>query len=358
MSGPAARVSRADSEPGALPAEALARHLLAGGLVYDWSALPATQPAEGVNAGMAEHFADRLMSAIRARQAPVVVGLDPVYERLPPSLRPEGVGLSAAVTAVESFSRGVIDVVAALVPAVKINSGFFEALYEGGVAAYYRLVTHAHDRGLLVIGDVKRGDIGSTARLYARGHLDQPAFDEVEPTRIPDAVTLAGYLGENAVRPFIDIARAQGRGVFVLVRPSDPGADLVHDFGEATRFYQHMAALVREWGERDELIGKCGLSCVGAVVAPKDAESTRALRDALPRTPFLVPGYGAQGATAAACRPCFRDDGTGAIVNASRSVIYAYEKPAYAERFGEDWRACVQQACRDFVSDVAQVAGM
>jgi orotidine-5'-phosphate decarboxylase len=303
---------------------------------------------------MGAHFADRLTSAIRTRQAPVVVGLDPVYERLPACLRPSQVSLANAVATIESFCRTIIDLVAPVVPAVKLNSGFFEALYEEGVAAYYRLVTYAHERGLLVIGDVKRGDIGSTARLYARGHLDRPVFEDVESTRIPDAVTLAGYLGENAVQPFIDIAHAQGKGVFVLVRPSDPGADPIHDFGGSTRFYQYMAELVHEWGERDELIGECGLSCVGAVVAPKDTDSTRALRKALPRTPFLVPGYGAQGGTAAACGPCFREDGTGAIVNASRSVIYAYEKPYYAERFRDDWSACVEQACRDFVDEVVR----
>jgi orotidine-5'-phosphate decarboxylase len=303
---------------------------------------------------MREHFADRLTSAISTRQAPVVVGLDPVYERLPACLRSAQVSLANAAAAIEDFCRTIIDLVAPIVPAVKLNSGFFEALYEEGVAAYYRLVAYAHERGLLVIGDVKRGDIGSTARLYARGHLERPAFDDVDATRIPDAVTLAGYLGENAVRPFIDIAHAHGKGVFVLVRPSDPGADPIHDFGSSARLYQYMAELVHKWGARDELIGEYGLSCVGAVVAPKDAESTWALRQALPHTPFLVPGYGAQGGTAAACRPCFREDGTGAIVNASRSVIYAYEKPYYAERLRDDWSACVEQACRDFVNEVVR----
>ena len=115
-----------------------------------------------------------------------------------------------------------------------------------------------------------------------------------------------------------------------------------------------MAELVSRWGSAAGLIGQCGLSCVGAVVAPKDTESTVALREAMPHTPFLVPGYGAQGATAEACRPCFRADGSGAVVNASRSVIYAFQKPAYVERCGDDWLACVEQACRDFAADVAR----
>src|SRR5690606_31033943 len=165
---------------------------------------------------------------------------------------------------------------------------------------------------------IKRGDIGSTARLYARGHLATPGAAgapdaRISDARIPDAVTLAGYLGENAVRPFIEAAQATGRGLYVLVRPSDPGADRVHEFagqpapasearpaadtshgasgsamaGAATRFYQHMAALVREWGGDPALIGSGGLSCVGAVVAPKDEPSTRALRSTMPHTPWL-----------------------------------------------------------------------
>jgi orotidine-5'-phosphate decarboxylase len=311
---------------------------------------------------MSEHFADRLTAAIRARGTCAVVGIDPVLEQLPPALRPPERTLRSAIAAIESFSRGVVDVVAPLVVAVKINAGFFEAFYGEGLAAYYRLVAYAHARGLLVIGDIKRGDIGSTAKLYARGHLDRPAFDDVNPASIPDAVTLAGYLGAGAVRPFVDIARAHGRGVYVLVRPSDPGADEVHEFTGASagspgfRFYEHMARLVDRWGNAHDLIGQCGLSCVGAVVAPKDAESTTALRAMLPHTPFLVPGYGAQGATADNCRPCFRADGSGAVINASRSVIYAFNRPEYAQRHGDDWQACVEAACRTFAADVARLA--
>jgi orotidine-5'-phosphate decarboxylase len=296
-------------------------------------------------------FADRLTAAVRAKRTAAVVGIDPILERLPAELRPARHDLESAAGALEAFGRGVIDGAAPHVPAVKINSGFFEALYEAGVGAFYRLVTYAHQRGLLVIGDVKRGDIGSTARLYARGHLDMPRFANVDPGRIPDAITLAGYLGENAIRPFVDVAREHGRGLYVLVRPSDPGADRVHEFGDGKKLYQHMARLVREWGEAPELRGECGLSCVGAVVAPKDAASTRALRESLPYTPFLVPGFGAQGATAESCRSCFLADGSGAVVNASRSVIYAYEGVA------GDWRASVAAACKRFAGEIAPLAG-
>ncbi len=298
-------------------------------------------------------FATRLQQAIAAKGTPAVVGIDPVLDKLPAALQPAERTLGAAVAAIETFCRDVIEAVAPHVPAVKINAGFFEALYAEGLAAYYRLVGHAHEHGLLVIGDIKRGDIGSTAQLYACGHLTTPAFDDVPAEHIPDAATLAGYLGENAVRPFIEAARATGRGMFVLVRPSDPGADEVHEFGGTTPFYRHMAALVDRWGNAPDLLDDAGLSCVGAVVAAKDAASNAELRAALPRTPFLIPGYGAQGKTAEDCRPLFRADGSGAIINASRSVIYAFSKPAHAERFGDDWRGAVAAAAADFARDVA-----
>lgn len=303
---------------------------------------------------MPQCFADRLTAAIHAKRTAAVVGIDPVLERLPSELQPRGNDLESAASALETFCREVIDTVAPHVPAVKINSAFFEALYETGVAVYYRMIGHAHQRGLLVIGDVKRGDIGSTAKLYARGHLGRPELTDVDPGRIPDAVTLAGYLGENAVQPFIAIAREQGKGVYVLLRPSDPGADRIHEFGGPAKLYQHLAGLLREWGDTPELRGECGLSSVGAVVAPKDAASTSALRASLPNTPFLVPGFGAQGGTPETCRPCFRPDGSGAIVNASRSVIYAYEPELRSEP--GDWRACIAEACERFARDVARLA--
>ncbi|NLG44622.1 MAG: orotidine-5'-phosphate decarboxylase [Phycisphaerae bacterium] len=303
-----------------------------------------------------EHFADRLTAAVAARATPAIVGLDPVLERLPAELRRHANTASAAAEATEEFCRVVLDAVAPVVPGVKINSAFFEVFHQAGIAAYYRLIAYAHSLGLLVIGDIKRGDIGSTARLYAAAHLVEPPFSDVDPASIPDAVTLAGYLGESAVRPFIEAAKAGGRGVFILVRPSDPGADEVHEFagfGGSVRLYEMMGRLVERWGRRSDLIGHCGLSCVGAVVAPKDLTSTATLRVQLPRTPFLVPGYGAQGASAAECRPCFRRDGTGAVVNASRSVIYAYEHPEMVQQYGADWRACIAAAARAFAADVA-----
>ncbi len=302
---------------------------------------------------MKPHFADRLLEQIRLRRSPAVVGLDPVLERLPAELQPRYRTLGAAAGALEEFGRVVIDLVANAVPALKINSAFFECLHDAGVAVYHRLIRHAHTRGLLVIGDVKRGDIGSTAKLYARGHLGSSDFEDFDERGMPDAVTVAGYLGAGAVQPFIEQARETGRGLFVLVRPSDPGADEIHEHGAPQPLYRFLADRVQRWGAAPELLGQCGYSCVGAVVAPKDPPSTAALREALPHTLFLVPGYGAQGAGAESCRPCFRADGTGAIVNASRSVIFAYEKPERLEQSAGDWRGCIAQAAREFAADVA-----
>ena len=307
---------------------------------------------------MSGHFADRLTAAVLRCRTAAVVGLDPVYESLPVEFRRDDADTQQAAADIERFGRTVIEAVAPHVPAIKINSGFFEAWYEAGVAAYFRLIEFAHAHGLLVIGDIKRGDIGSTARLYARGHLAQPTLADIDPARIPDAVTLAGYLGRGAVEPFVEAAAATGRGVFILVRPSDPGADVVHDFGQGQRFYEFMGEWVSRLGQRRELMGECGLSCVGAVVAAKDPASTAALRAAMPTAPWLVPGYGAQGGTAEQCRACFFPGGRGAVVNASRSVIYAYQDARWQRRCGDDWRACISEACREFAADIGRLSAV
>jgi len=296
-------------------------------------------------------FSDRLAAAIHRLRTPAVVGIDPVLQRLPAPLRERVRSAATAAAAFEEFGRGVIDAVAERVPAVKINSAFFESCYEHGVAAYYRLVAYAHARGLLVIGDIKRGDIGSTSQAYARGHFADPEWAGEAPDRIPDAVTLAAYLGRSVVDAFLEAAAAAGRGVYVLVRPSDPAADEIHEFGADQRLYQHLAALVSAWGAAPGRIGESGYSCVGAVVAPKDRASTARLRAALPHTPLLVPGYGAQGAGAADCAACFSPRGDGALVNASRSVIYAFDPSA-----GGDWQSPVAAAAEAFARDVAGCA--
>jgi orotidine-5'-phosphate decarboxylase len=297
------------------------------------------------------HYADRLHAAILRTNTTAVVGIDPVLAQLPPALRDKATSTQTAAAVLEEFSRAVIEAVTGVAPAVKINSGFFEAYYEHGVAAYFRCVAAARRAGLLVIGDIKRGDIGNTANEYAAGHLGEPTFADRDPLTVPDAVTVSGYLGSSSLAPFVRHAKANGRGVYVLVRPSEPTADLVHDFGgPAGRFYQHMAELVRTAGA--DAIGECGLSCIGAVVAAKDAESTRALRAAMPTTPWLVPGYGAQGGTAAAVAPCLAGPAGSAVIAASRSVIYAFSNEKFRATHGDNWQASIAAAAVDFVKEL------
>lgn len=229
------------------------------------------------------------------------------------------------------------------VSAVKPQSAYFEAYGPPGVEAYYDVVRRARELGLIVIGDVKRQDIGSTASAYAAGHLADP--------NAPDAVTVGGYLGTDGIAPFIDAARRTGRGLFVLVRTSNPSATQVQDITDADgkTLYEHMAELVAMLGNEEELIGSCGYSAVGAVVGATYPDEARKLRQLMPQQIFLVPGYGAQGATAADCTAAFAQDGMGAIVNASRSVLYAHRRDEYSHL---SWQDAVASAARDFAADI------
>ena len=302
---------------------------------------------------MAGHFADSLLAAIEEKGSPVCVGLDPVYERLPEELRKDGQDEVEQTEFIGIFCHEVLRAVAPIVPAVKIQSAYFERYGSVGVDLYELLVEAARDRGLIVIGDVKRGDIGSTAEAYAVGHLTGMFSPFGVVDRTPDAITVNGYFGADGLAPFVEVAADCGKGIFVLVRTSNPSAVAIQDFADAagTKLYEHVAAQVAKIGAGQGLTGQSGYSCVGAVVGATYPDDARRLRRLMPRQMFLVPGYGAQGATAEACAAAFKGDGTGAIVNASRSVIYAYEKSEYA---GVDWRGAIAAAARAFAKDVRQ----
>jgi orotidine-5'-phosphate decarboxylase len=289
-----------------------------------------------------EHFADRLLSAVEAKGSPVCVGIDPRFDRLPEELQ-RGSDEAGRLQTLRTFCEEVLRIVEPYVPAVKPQSAYFEAYGPPGVEAYYDVVRRARDLGLLVVGDVKRNDIGSTAAAYAAGHVTADAA--------PDAVTVGGYFGTDGLAPFLDAARDAGRGLFVLVRTSNPSAGDVQDVPDADGrpLYERVAELVARLGRGEGLIGERGYSAVGAVVGATYPEQARALRAIMPEQIFLVPGYGAQGATAADCAAAFRPDGTGAIVNASRSVLYAHQREEYAEL---DWRQAVEAAARDFTEDI------
>ncbi len=300
---------------------------------------------------MSDHFADRLLAAIDEKDSPVCVGLDPVFERLPDELRDDDVVGVEQTGMINLFCMEVIRIVAPIVPAVKIQSAYFEAYGSVGVDLYFELVEFARDFGLIVIGDVKRSDIGSTAEAYADGHM--------LGISAPDAITVNGYFGADGLKPFVDTAADAGKGVFVLVRTSNPSAATIQDFADASgkKFYEHIAEQVAEIGSGEGLIGGSGYSCVGAVVGATYPDEARRLREIMPQQIFLVPGYGAQGASANDCAAAFKPDGTvrpgspksGAIVNASRSVIYAFNRDEYA---GMDWKKAVEKAAQKFADDI------
>ena len=309
---------------------------------------------------MASHFADRLYEAVKAKKTSLIVGLDPVYSRLPAAIRDhremnDEFDAAAAVDAIFDFCTQVMRIVAPMVPAVKINIAYFEKYLWEGVETYYNLITEADDLGLEIIGDVKRGDIGHTAEQYASAHLENPEMAGLEDTLAPDAITINSYTGSDGIEPFAAMADKQGKGVFVLVRTSNPSAGAVQDFADAdgVRMYEKVAEVVGGIANKDGRIGDCGYSNIGMVVGGTAPEVTTALRDKYDKVWFLVPGYGSQGATGADCVRFCKPDGSGALINASRSIIYAYEKPKYREQFGDDWKRCIEQAVIDAKVDLA-----
>ena len=309
---------------------------------------------------MSSHFADRLCEAVKTKKTSLVVGLDPVYNRLPGAITSHGqmndeFDAAAAVDAIFDFCTQTMRIIAPMIPAIKINIAFFEKYLWEGMETYYNLITEADDLGLEIIGDVKRGDIGHTAELYASAHLENPEMAGLEDTLAPDAITIHSYTGSDGIEPFAQMADKQGKGVFVLVRTSNPSAGAVQDFADADgmRMYEKVAEIVGEIAGEDERIGECGYSNIGMVVGGTAPDVTTALRHKYDKVWFLVPGYGSQGASGADCVRFCKPDGSGALINASRSIIYAYEKPKYKEQFGDDWKRCIEQAVIDAKVDLA-----
>jgi orotidine-5'-phosphate decarboxylase len=310
---------------------------------------------------MSSHFADRLCDAVTAKKTSLIVGLDPVYSRLPDAIKShrdmnDEFDANAAVDAIFDFCTQTMRIIAPMVPAVKINIAFFEKYLWEGIETYYSLISEAEDLGLEIIGDVKRGDIGHTAELYAAAHLQNPELVGLEDTLAPDAITINSYLGADGIEPFADMATKQGKGLFVLVRTSNPSAAAIQDFADADGqlMYEKVAQIVAESAEKPERIGEKGYSNIGMVVGGTAPKVTSSLREKYDKIWFLVPGYGSQGAAAADCVRFCKPDGTGALINASRSIIYAYEKPKYKEQFGDDWKRCIEQAVIDAKIDLAK----
>ena len=296
------------------------------------------------------NFADRLQAAVERCGNPVLVGLDPRWQSLPAKIAARAAaGSGRSGRGLRAFCRVVIDVVAPLVPAVKPQAAFFEQLGPEGMAALGRVIQYAAERGLLVIFDGKRNDIGSTAAAYAEGILGSAG-------RSPwgaDALTVSPYLGDDSLRPFVDVAAQREAGVFVLVKTSNPGGAMFQDLQVAGRpLYRIVADHVENLAKAS--LGQCGYGSVGAVVGATWPEQLAGLRRAMPHAWFLVPGFGSQGGTASDVAAAFDQRGLGAIVNNSRGILFAYQRAPYAGRYGEArWEDAVAAATREMIDLLA-----
>jgi orotidine-5'-phosphate decarboxylase len=300
------------------------------------------------------HFADRLTAAIRTKGSVLCVGLDPRWDLLPQEVRwrHPGGDLASMARVFEEFSLRVLDVVAPLVAVVKPQSAFFEACGPAGLGALQRVLQHARELGLITILDSKRNDIASTAQAYADAAFTGTTVQGVShPVWDADALTINPYLGRDAVEPFLQSARKTGRGVFVLVRTSNPGAGQFQDLiCEGRPLYQHVASAVGVWAR--ENLGECGFGDVGAVVGATHPTELAEVRRLLPEAILLIPGYGAQGGSAADTAAGFRADGLGAIVNSSRGIIACFDP---SER---EWEAAVAEATRTSIAELTKAAPM
>lgn len=309
---------------------------------------------------MSENFADRLVRAVTEKNAPICVGIDPMLDAFPPAVAPPARDANdprACVDAIFEFTTRVLKVVADHVPVVKFQSAYFERYYWDGVEAYYSLIEEAKEMGLLVIGDVKRGDIGATSAAYADAHLAPPANRD-EEVDTPDAITVNPFCGLDTIDPFVKTAATEGKGLFVLVRTSNPGSAALQDqsLADGRTYSESLADQLNPIADTPALLGTSGWSSLGAVVGATQAHTMTSLRKRLPKSVFLLPGYGTQGATGEMTRAAFTN-GQGALVSASRSILYAHREPKYASTFGDNWERCVAAAVADMKADVARFVG-
>jgi len=283
------------------------------------------------------NYADRLDLAINAKSSPCLLGLDPHLALLPEEFaiaRDESAPRADRAEAVADFLCELTDLCADRVAVVKPQSAFFEVLGADGATAWERVVAHAHSRGLLVIGDVKRGDIASTAAAYATAFLEGTG-DPQDPA-LCDAITVNPFLGSDTLEPFIEVAKRTNKGLYVLVRTSNPGSSDLQEHGDPPLVHK-LCEHVTRWGA--DMVGECGLSSVGAVVGATHATALAELRARLPHTPLLLPGFGAQGAGPEDVKPGFSRGLSGAVVNSSRGIAFAYRKEESA-----DWRGAADRA--------------
>ena len=274
---------------------------------------------------------NKLITRIKETNAPIVVGLDPMMKFVPEYIKKAafteyGETLEGAAEAIWQYNKGIVDAIYDLVPAVKPQVAMYEQFGIPGMVAFKKTVDYCKEKGLIVIGDIKRGDIGSTSEAYAVGHLGkvQVGSQTYEPF-LGDALTVNGYLGSDGIKPLLATCRDNDKGIFVLVKTSNPSSGELQDKKiDGMTIYETMGHMCEKWGE--DLPGVYGYSGVGAVVGATYPEQLRYLRDVLPTTFFLIPGYGAQGAGAKDIAGAFDKNGLGGIVNSSRGIMCAYQK--------------------------------
>ena len=300
---------------------------------------------------------NKLISNIRKTNAPIVVGLDPMLNYIPEHIQKKafaefGETLEGAAEAIWQYNKGIVDATCDLIPAVKPQIAMYEQFGIPGLIAYKKTVEYCKAKDLVVIGDIKRGDIGSTSAAYAVGHLGQvqvsskkyAGFDE-------DFATVNPYLGSDGVKPFMDVCQEEKKGLFVLVKTSNPSSGEFQDrVIDGRPLYELVGEKVAQWG--DELMGD-GYSYVGAVVGATYPEMGKVLRKIMPKTFILVPGYGAQGGKGADLVHFFNEDGLGAIVNSSRGIIAAYKQEKYKEFGAENYADASRAAVKDMIADIS-----
>ena len=297
-----------------------------------------------------------LIKKIQETNAPIVVGLDPMMSYIPKHIQEAafaeyGETLKGAAEAIWVYNKGIIDATYDLIPAVKPQIAMYEQFGIEGLIAFEKTCEYAKSKGLVVIGDIKRGDIGSTSTAYAVGHLGQVQVGSKKYSGFSeDFVTVNPYLGTDGVKPFVDVCKEENKGIFVLVKTSNPSSGEFQDqLIDGRPLYELVAEKVVEWG--NECMGD-KYSNVGCVVGATYPEMGKVLRKLMPNTYILVPGYGAQGGKAEDLVHYFNEDGLGAIVNSSRGIIAAYKQDKYAE-FGEErYAEASRQAVIDMIEDI------
>ena len=302
---------------------------------------------------------EKLVERIKKLEAPIVVGLDPTLNFVPgflldKAINEKGETLEAAADAIFEFNKKIVDAVYDLIPAVKPQIAMYEQFGIPGLMAYKQTVDYCHEKGLLVIGDAKRGDIGSTSTAYAIGHLGKVKIGSIEIAPIDtDFLTINPYMGSDSVVPFVEECKKYDKGLFILVKTSNPSSGEFQDQKVGKKaVYELVGKKVDEWGA--ELV-KNGYSDVGAVVGATYPEMGEVLREIMPKAYILVPGYGAQGGTAAELKPFFNKDGLGAIVNSSRGIIAAFKQEKYAEYGAEGFAEAARAAVIDMKNDIASI---